>query len=150
MAPFVYTSDKLNSNFNKTFIGKTFITETPQITTGYLTQQNNNKKRQWFWKYVSFLKSLFSFCGSSLLSRNLNAEASEKLMTLQQTFIGEFIFISNSLTSWKQQVLSRKLVFHCYKPKTWSWTKTGSQSTKQKLGMRDIAGLHEKRPLNNT
>lgn len=37
MAPFVYTSDKLNSNFNKTFIGKTFIAETHQITPGYFT-----------------------------------------------------------------------------------------------------------------
>lgn len=40
--PFVYTSDTLNSNFNKTFIGKTF--ETPQILLGYFTQQYKKKK----------------------------------------------------------------------------------------------------------
>lgn len=44
MAPFVYTSDKLNSSFNKTFVGKTFVAETLQITPGYFTQQYKKKK----------------------------------------------------------------------------------------------------------
>lgn len=44
MAPFVYTSDKLNSSFNKTFVGKTFVAATLQITPGYFTQQYKKKK----------------------------------------------------------------------------------------------------------